>query len=386
MPADHRTPLERAATLVPILAERAATTEARRHLLPETIADLKAAGFTRLSQPKRFGGTERPLNETADVVAMLARGCASTAWCCGLYNDHSIILSKLDPRAADDVWSEHPDALISAGYFPTGTVERTEGGFRIAGVWSWASGCDHADWFFLGSALPIGDGPPTPCLCLVPRRDITIDDNWHVIGMNGTGSKNIVVKSAFVPAYRTLPLPVNNLGIPPGRTDLSPLHCVPHVSNVPFLFVATALGIAESLLELMLDQIARQSSRGQALAELQSMQLHIAEAAAEIDTARLVMMRDLTETMTTLHAGRVPSLIEKVRNRRDQGYVGRLCRRAVDRLFATAGSRGVFTDQIAQRKFRDMCVVSTHVSLAWDISATAYGRVRLGLDPGTVLI
>ena len=67
MPADHRTPLDRAAALVLILAERAATTEARRHLLPETIADLKAAGFTPLSQPKRFGGAERPLNETAEV-------------------------------------------------------------------------------------------------------------------------------------------------------------------------------------------------------------------------------------------------------------------------------------------------------------------------------
>lgn len=378
--------LDRARALVPVLAERAAATEARRQLPAETIADLRSSGLARMSQQRRYGGAELPIHEIADAIAMLARGCASAAWCCALFNDHWILLSKLPPQAAEDVLHANSEALISAGFFPFGNAARVAGGFRIAGTWNWASGCDHADWLFLGNLVPLDDGPPTPCLCLVPRSAVEIEDNWHVLGLCGTGSKNIIVKDAIVPPHRVLPMPVSANGIPPGRTDLAPLHRLPHVSTAPFLFVSTGLGIAEDLLERMISSIKVQNSRGQALAELQSMQLHIAESAAEIDAARLVLQRDLSEAMAAMHAGRVLTIEERARNRRDQAYVGQLCRRAVDRLFATAGSRGIFDNQVAQRKFRDMCVASTHISMGWDMAGTAYGRVRLGLDPATFLL
>lgn len=378
--------VDRAMDLIPTLAARADDTEKRRQLLPETIADIKARGFHRMSQPKRYGGAEQPLQQTADTVTRLARGCASTAWVVGLWNDHSIILSKLDPKAAEDVWASSPDAVISAGYFPSGTNARANGGWTISGTWGWASGCDYADWLFLGSMLQLGEGAPVACLCLVPRADVTIDDNWHVMGLSGTGSKNIVVKSAFVPDHRILPLPHNNLGIPPGRTGLAPLHQLPHVPNVPFLFLSSGIGMAESLLENIVERISQRANPLAKLAELQSMQLHIAESAAEIDCARALMMRDLSESMALMEQGGTLSLRQRARNRRDQAYGAMLVRRAADRLFATAGSQGMFNDSIAQRKFRDICAFSTHISMSWDIAGTTYGRVTLGLDPATFLI
>lgn len=378
--------VQRAMELIPTLAARADETEKRRQLPPETIADIKARGFHRMSQPKRFGGAEQPLQHTADTVTRLARGCASSAWVVGLWNDHSIILSKFDPRAADEVWGKSADAVISAGYFPSGTNAKVSGGWNLSGTWGWASGCDYADWLFLGSMLQLGEGAPVPCLCLLPRADVTIDDNWHVMGLSGTGSKNIVVKSAFVPEHRVLPLPHNNLGIPPGRTGLAPLHQLPHVTNVPFLFLSSGIGIAESLLEIITERISQRANPLARLAELQSMQLHIAESAAEIDCARTMMMRDLSESMAVMEQGGTIPLQQRARNRRDQAYGAMLVRRAADRLFATAGSQGMFNDSVAQRKFRDICAFSTHISMSWDIAGTTYGRVALGLDPATLLI
>jgi len=297
-----------------------------------------------------------------------------------------VLLGKFDPEAIDDVWGSNGDALISAGYAPSGTAERIEGGWRLAGTWGFASGCDHADWLLLGSFLPLDGEHAEPCLCLVPRADVRIDDNWQVIGLSGTGSKNLVVDGACVPDHRVLSLAVANGDEAPGGRPVSPLYRLPHVSTVPFMFSATGLGIAEGLLALMTQSLTGGTSRGQRLAEVQALQIHLAESAAEIDSARLLIERDTREAMQAVDAGRALTLAEKARNRRDQAYSVRLCRTAVDRLFAAAGTRGLFSQHGAQRRFRDMCAMSTHVALGWDIAATTWGRVALGLQPQTPFI
>jgi 3-hydroxy-9,10-secoandrosta-1,3,5(10)-triene-9,17-dione monooxygenase len=98
------------------------------------------------------------------------------------------------------------------------------------------------------------------------------------------------------------------------------------------------------------------------------------------------MERDLSAAMAAMRSGRELTLAEKARNRRDQAYIAKICRRAVDRLFGTVGAKGMYLDQVAQRKFRDMCAVSAHIITSWDMAGTTYGRVALGLDPATFLI
>jgi alkylation response protein AidB-like acyl-CoA dehydrogenase len=226
-----------------------------------------------------------------------------------------------------------------------------------------------------------------PSLCLVPRREVQIEDNWRVMGLAGTGSKNLIIESTVVPDYRILPLAaVGGGAFGGGRADVPPLYRLPHFPAVPFLFLATGLGIAESLLEITIKSAHRPTVRGPILAEVQSMQLHIAEAAAEIDCARTLVMRDCAEAMAAMREGRPLTLQERARNRRDQGYAGKLCRSAVERLFGTTGAHGIFLDNAAQRKLRDMYAVSGHISGNWDLGGTAYGRVALGLDPATMFI
>ncbi len=379
---------ERALALVPILAERASECERRRQLPPETIADIKAAGLHKLCQRDRFGGAELPLDRVADIITVLARGCSSTAWVCAIYCDHSILLGRFDDAVADEVWADSPDALVSAGFIPSGTAKRDGDGWRLSGTWGFASGCDYADWLLVGSALPMPDGQFEPHLCLVPRSDVEIDDNWYAMGLGGTGSKNLVLEGAFVPEYRTLSLrKVGGGGAGGGRTDVPPLYRLPHFPTVPFLFLSTGLGVAESLLEVTIADIGQRTSRlGVKVADMQSIQLRIAESAAEIDCARMIIMRDTAEAMAAMREDRAIELRVRARNRRDQAYAGKLCRRAVDRLFETLGAHGLFSDNVSQRKFRDICAVTGHISGNWDIAGTAFGRVALGLDPDTIFI
>lgn len=377
----------RAAALEPALAARAAETEALRRLPDETIAELKAAGLHRICQPARLGGAEVPLDEACDIVATLARGCSSTGWVTGVYTDHQILIGMFDPRAADDVWGDNPDALVSAGFTPVGGNERVEGGWRVSGSWEWSSGCDHADWLILGCLLPTDtDGAIEPNYCIVSRDDVVIEDNWHVMGLAGTGSKNLHVETAFVPDYRALPFRMAGAGGKArGQMDAPALYRLPHPPCVPFMLAVPALGIAESLLDAVIEQMAGRTSRGVRVAEHQTIQVHIAEAAAQIDGARLLMLRDTGEAMIAMHEGRELGDLERVRNRRDQAYLVRECRAAVDRLFTTLGGQGIFLDNALQRKFRDMHAMSGHFALNWDVAATTYGQVALGVEPKTHL-
>lgn len=380
--------VSRARALVPALAARGEATEALRRIPDDTIRDLKAAGLHRICQPARFGGYEAPLDEACDIVAMLARGCASTGWVTGVYTDHQILVGMFDARAADDVWAGNPDALVSAGFTPSGAAEPVPGGWKLTGSWGWSSGCDHADWLVLVTLLPSGDdGKPEPNFCLVPRDQVSIDDNWQVMGLAGTGSKTVSVADAFVPAYRTLPGRLAAAGgVQRGQADAPALYRLPHPPCVPFLLVTPSVGIAESLLEIVTEEMKTRASRGVTIGSYQSLQLHIAESAAEIDSARLLMMRDTRAAMDAMRAGRELTLNERARARRDHAYVVRLCRQAVDRLFNAVGGQGIFLDNVAQRKFRDIHAMSGHLALNWDIAGTTYGRVTLGLEPESRLI
>jgi len=380
--------LARAQDLGPRLAARAEETEALRRLPDATIADLKAAGLHRICQPTRFGCFETPLDEACDIVATLSGACASTGWVTGVYTDHQILVGMFGSAAAEDVWGDDLDAMVSAGFTPSGQARPVEGGWELTGQWGWASGCDHAAWLILVTLLPSGEnGRPEPNYCLVPRSEVTIEDNWRVMGLAGTGSKNVSVENAFVPAYRTLPGRLAAAG-GRGRNQMEgpALYRLPHPPCVPFLLVTPSLGIAESLLALVTDEMQGRATRGVPIAEFQSLQLHIAESAAEIDSARLLLMRDTGEAMAAMEAGLELDMNERARNRRDHAYVVRLCRQAVDRLFTAVGGQGVFLDHVAQRKFRDIHAMSGHLALNWDIAGTTFGRIALGLEPEARLI
>ena len=371
-----------AVDFLPTLRSKAEETEALRRLPDETVADLKRFGFSRLCQPRKYGGAELPFDRAVDIIATLAGGCASTAWVCAIYTDHSILASMFPENATDAVWGGEQTAAISAGYHPMGRVVPDGDDWRLSGQWGWVSGCDFADWFLLGAFIDGDDGPPAHHFFLVPRSEIEIEDNWHVMGLRGTGSKNVIVNDAFVPAHHVMPFDkVNGGALARGDTEDRPLYRLGHISVVPFVFVAVALGIAESLFATLTEQIAGRQSMGHSLAALQSMQLHVSETSAEIDCARLLMMRDTADAMAAMRDRRPLTMLERGRNRRDMAYAARLCKSAVNRLHDMAGASGIFDSHVSQRKFRDLQAASRHIGLAWDIGGTTCGEIMLGREP-----
>ncbi|MBX9840823.1 MAG: flavin-dependent monooxygenase [Xanthobacteraceae bacterium] len=378
--------LNRARAIAELVRARAQQTEVDRRISPEVIEAMRKAELFKILQPKVYGGFEYGFDVFVKIIAAIARGCGSSSWVYGLLASHQWITACFPKQAQDDFWSDR-NALAAGSYAPIGQVMAVEGGYRLTGKWGFASGCDNAQWLYLGGTIPDAAGP-RPGLFLVPSADCTIDDNWRTMGLAGTGSMNIVVNNAFVPAHRFVPYVELAEGIAPGtRVNTNPLYRQSFFASLPVTIVAPVLGMAEGALEYFLAMIRERVTRGaavggqRAMADFTTIQMRIAEASASIDAARLITLRDLDEMLATVSRGESPSKDLRLRNRRDHSFCVRLLVQAVDAVFLAAGGQGLFLDLPLQRIWRDAHAASSHISLNWDAVSTMYGQHLVGLEP-----
>jgi alkylation response protein AidB-like acyl-CoA dehydrogenase len=378
--------LARARELGPALRKRAAEAEKLRRVPPESIDDLRKAGLFRTLQPAVLGGYELPLDEAVLITATVAEGCGSTGWVQGVYSDHCATLGMFDGQAQKDVWSRSPDSLISSGFAPTGKAVRVDGGYRLSGRWSFSSGCDYADWALVRSFVPaaLDSDSPQLYMFLVPKTDYTIIDNWFVMGMSATGSKDFELKGeVFVPEHHALRNKDLVDGTGPGSEfNGGALYRLPRMATVPFSLAAPLIGIAERGLQTFIQGMRGRSAGDRRASPEGAIHMRVANSAAEIDAARQLMLRDCREAMEIVQRGQQLSIEERARNRRDMAYVAYRCTRALDRLFASAGGSNIYLDREAQRLLRDIHVAGQHISLSWDVAGSTYGRVMFGLPPG----
>lgn len=198
----------RAKAMIPALKARAKMCTAQRNVPKETIAAMQEAGFFRILQPKRWGGYEMHPNVFFDVQKALAEGCMSTGWMYGVLGCHPYELALFHDEAQKEVWGADSSMLVASTYQPVGKVTQVKGGFRLSGHWGFSTGSVHCGWVLLGALVwpddVPGSGPPDMRTFLLPRSDYTIgEDAWHVFGLQGTGSHDIIVDDVFVPEYRT---------------------------------------------------------------------------------------------------------------------------------------------------------------------------------------
>jgi 3-hydroxy-9,10-secoandrosta-1,3,5(10)-triene-9,17-dione monooxygenase len=386
--------LARAEALVPVLRERAPRAEQLRRLPDETIADLHSSGLFRMLQPARVGGSELPYRALFELTAVIGQGCGSTAWVLGNLAAHHWLLGMWHPEAQHEIWGESPDSLVSSALiFARGRARRVEGGYRLSGRWPFSSGIDPSTWNMFGAIVSdeeagLGTDLREPRMFLLPARDYEIIDTWHVIGLAGTGSKDVEVKDMFVPAYRTLATE-RIKGGPNRGSELNPgtLYKLPAVSLFAFAIAGVSLGIARGAIQHFAETTRNRLSAytGRNLADFTNLQVHLAEAAALADAAEAIVLRDCDEATRITEAGIVPSIEQRARYRRDGAFAATLCTRAVDLLFAASGGGAIYERNPIQRAFRDVHAANAHYVLNWSVSGAVYGRVALGLPPDAPL-
>ena len=376
----------RAQALIPDLMVGAGEAEQQRQVPPATMAKVKQAELHRICQPTLFGGFEYGGETLLDIAFPLASACAATAWCTLVAAGHHWLLAKFDRAAQEDVWGTDADAMLCGSYAPTGQATPEDGGYRLSGKWSFASGCDHASWAIVGGLIP-GD-KPRPAFFLIPAADYTIEDDWFTSGLAGTGSKTVASSECFVPAHRIIDFTAAMGGDAPGTAlHASPLYRLPLVSYVATLLGSVAVGAAQGAVRDYQDRIKVRETRGaiaggrMRMADFATIQVRVGEAAAAAATAETLLRNIMRLLSESAAAGRAMSTEERITLRRDQAFAVKLAIQATDALNSSTGGAGLYLTDPVQRAWRDTNAVGRHVSLNWDAVGTMYGQMVLGLPP-----
>ena len=380
-----------ASELLPMLRDRAATTEAERRVSETTTEAFHKAGFFKLMQPARYGGYEYGFTAFIDVVSELGRACTSSAWGCSLGAIHQWLVATFPEQAQDDVWRRDPSAIVCGSYAPATMAEKVDGGYLVHGKWHFASNVDNSQWALLGVQFPPehkGASPGAGFL-LAPRSDWSVEDNWYVAGQAGTGSKTVVIdKPTFIPEHRKLTFAEASSNNPPGTSvNKNPIYRIPFLSAVPVCLVSPILGTAQGAVDELILLAGTRVTRGAVagggsrLSEFFPVQSRLAEASASVDAARLMLYRDTAQVEQMAADGNTISVEQRIRNRRDHAFAARLSRDAVEAVFASVGGAGLSLNQPIQRMWRDANAISRHISLNWDAVSSMVGQYLLGLEP-----
>lgn len=383
--------LERAQDLALILRERAGDTAQQRRLPAETIADLRHTGLLKVLQAKRSGGYQLGMREHLDVVAALARGCGSTSWVVGVTHAHSWMMSHFPEQAQDETYGADPDTFISAVIAPRGRAVRTESGYRVSGVWPFASGSENADWLFLGAAVFEGDSeePIDEGEFLVPSSAVTYRDDWHVTGLAGTGSCTVELHDVEVPTHRYLSMAAIVTAQSPGAE----LHegWTHRFAGVPVLVLAlagSALGMARQALEDFPTVIGEKSIAYTEYVQRDHTTTHLtmATATAKVDQAEFHLYRAADGMDETAKAGGFPEDLHRAQMRSDAAEAVKLCLNAVEMVWKATGGSGLYKTNPLGLALANLQAMSVHGALNSETASELHGRMLMGLGPDTPLL
>lgn len=370
-----------ARAMIPTLRACADQHTRDRRVSAETMAAMKDAGLFRVLQPRRWGGYELDPRVFADIQIALAEGDFSTAWVYGVVGVHPFQLSLFDDRAAQDVWGEDDGTLIASTYMPTGRATPESGGFRFSGKWKFSSGCEHSEWMLLGGL--VGDPANGDYRTfLLPKADYQILDTWHVLGLKGTGSQDIVVDDVFVPDYRVHDLAGAYAGRNPGQTvntgwlyNLSfPLVFGGAVSN-------GCIGALQAFLDAFREYGARRvGTTGSATARDPDAQLACAEALVAIEEMKATLHRNFAVQEQYARRGEQTPLDLRLQFKYQSAAVADRCLDIAAKMFKCVGGSGAFDTHPFGRLYTDLIVARQHVSNQSQVSGRNLGGTLMGLE------
>jgi 3-hydroxy-9,10-secoandrosta-1,3,5(10)-triene-9,17-dione monooxygenase len=381
-----------AAGLVPELRQRAMQTDRDRRVPPENIKLLADSGLLGIFRAKKWGGRELSMRAHVDAVSTVAEGCQATAWVLGVYHAHDYIIGHMSEKAQEEVYTTSPHQAVSAVIGPRGkAVRKSDGSYVLSGFWPFASGNAASDWMLLGaevfdednSKLDEGD-------LLVPVRDIVAIDDWHVAGLQGTGSNSVKCTNVVVPAHRFVSLPAILENQTPvfARRDTPAIYKCQGGPALGMFIATSTIGAAKSALQEFIKVVPGKKVlyTEHISHEWSALQKTVGEAASMIHAAELIFYRAADDVDDHARRGEKMPMEMRGRIRMDIAMVPRLCRDAVNNLYTIGGAAGLSLKSPIQLAARNIQAANMHGFLLYDAGAEIYGRVLLGVDPGTGVI
>lgn len=361
------------------LAERAEEAERLRRLPAATVSDFRQTELFRLLLPARFGGLQASFPELLQPIRRMAHGCASSAWTLGFYALHNWMLSLFDPRAQEEVFASGP-VLAPAPLAPTGRGVPADGGVRVTGRWSWATGAMDADWMIVGALIERADGID-PVLVVLPADRVEVVDTWHTAGMRATGSHDLVVDDVFVPEHRLVAVADIYGGTAPGaRAHGVPTYRWPMVPALALTASMPVLGAAERVTELFAERLGGRvlAYSGVAQKDQPAAQIRLGEARVRLSALRALIAATGDEIEAIVVSGGRVSRSVRADARLAAARTVHECRAIIADLLEAAGASAHFLSSPLQRAKRDVDIAAGHVVFDYDTSRELAGALAIG--------
>ncbi|MDX2222249.1 MAG: acyl-CoA dehydrogenase family protein [Rhodospirillaceae bacterium] len=378
--------VKRAAALAPKLRERIGQGAELRRVPEATMADLVDSRILRACMPARFGGYELPFGAHTDVAMELARHCGSTGWVAGIIGSHNWWLGKYHPDAQREVWEGAPDALVGAAFASKPGTKAVKDGsdYILSGEWMWCSGIDNCDWTSLMTPVPQPSGPPDLVMVLLKKGEFAVRDVWNSPGMRATGSNNVVVENFRVPAHRVTRIHELNSPASPGQTlNTGWTFRLPMLDVFGYSVAGPTLGCAQGTYAAFIASMTgRTGLDASKVTDHATLQMRVAEAAAEIDAALALYRGDIAAMNEVAKSGGALSPLDIARIKRNCAYVATLAKRAAMRLVEATGAGGLMDGSPVYRAFADTLAAAGHRALNWDVNGTNFGKLQFGPGEG----
>jgi alkylation response protein AidB-like acyl-CoA dehydrogenase len=361
------------------IAQRREEFERLSHVPRDVIENLKYVGIYRAATPKRFGGDARAPGEFLQMIERIAAADGSAAWVAS-FGSANLYLAALPLATQAAIYANGPDQVFAGGLFPVQNATSVEGGYRVNGLWKFASGCKGADWLGVGISTNnatgrAGGAPGKPQTAVFRAEQVEIIENWNVVGMQGTGSHDLRVTDQFVAQDWTF---VRG-GAP---TVDEPLYRYPTIAYAAQVLAVVNLGLARAALDVANNMAGgRKTNTGAPqLADRAYYRIELAKAEAQLRSARAFFYESTNSVWQSILAGNdvTPEQVSLLRLSATQ--IAREGADVVNRAYRLGGTMAIYRTHPLQRLMRDSMVVTQHAFLG-EGNYDGAGAVFVGVPP-----
>jgi alkylation response protein AidB-like acyl-CoA dehydrogenase len=363
------------------LAERAEEAERLRRLPAATVGEFRDTDLFRLLLPMKFGGIQAPLPQVLDPIRRMAHGCPSSAWTLGFYTLHNWMLALFPLQLQEEVLAAGP-VLAPAPLAPTGKGTPVDGGVRLTGRWSWATGVMDADWVIVGALIERSDRIDL-ALVVVPAGEVEVDDVWQTAGMRGTGSHDVVVTDVFVPEHRIVAVIDIYSGTSPGaHAHAAPTYRWPLVPALALVASMPVLGAAERVTELFAERLGARvlAYSGVAQKDQPAAQIRLGNARVRLRALRALIAETADGIEQLVTNGTRVSRSVRASARLAAAYTVHESRAIIADLMEASGASSQFLSNPMQRFKRDVDIAAGHVIFDYDVSRELAGALAIGAE------
>lgn len=355
------------------VAAEADRIDADRQIPAELAGELADKGFFRLLIPRSFGGAELSHPDFRRILEVFAEVDGSTAWSINQNNVFSTDCMRIPEETSREIWGDYRAVVTNGPPSSSAKAIPVDGGYRLSGHWDFSSGCTHATW--IAALTPVAGSDAGPRLMLLPSKDVTFVDLWHVNGLKGTGSFSFELNDVFISSDRTYSQ------ADPSR-DNGPIYAIPRTLLFGSGFATVALGVARAALKTAIE-LATEKTPLRATSVLQDQsttQRLIGEAEATWRSADAYLTESAATVWQSACKNGALETDERIQLRLAATHAITMAAKTVDIAYNLCGSDAIFTGNPIHRRFQDIHVVTQHAQ-GRPVHYETAGQFLLGMEP-----